>query len=114
MLNAFGVSYPKEDSDKVDTLRYSVQKLFNQAVCIYQFLFRVPYFHLACKLSVKVSVDIQQVLFLLNGNIVFSLKAYQLLHCLHKALNRTSSMIESTAAASGNLTIQGVHQVFSI
>ena len=34
MLNRYGVQYNREESEKVDTLRYSVQKLFSQAVSI--------------------------------------------------------------------------------
>lgn len=32
MLNRYGVQYNREESDKVDSLRYSVQKLFSQSV----------------------------------------------------------------------------------
>lgn len=32
MLNDFGVTIPKEENDKVDTLRYSFQKLMAMAV----------------------------------------------------------------------------------
>lgn len=35
MLYAFGVSVPKEETDKVDTLRYSFEKLLLQAVSIF-------------------------------------------------------------------------------
>eukprot|EP00112_Aurelia_sp_Birch-Aquarium-sp1_P005844 Seg1660.5 transcript_id=Seg1660.5/GoldUCD/mRNA.D3Y31 product="Dynein heavy chain 8 axonemal" protein_id=Seg1660.5/GoldUCD/D3Y31 len=33
LLNSIGIPYPKEESDKCDSLRYSVQKLLRQAVC---------------------------------------------------------------------------------
>jgi len=32
MLNRYGVQYNREESEKVDSLRYSVQKLFSQSV----------------------------------------------------------------------------------
>lgn len=35
MLNDFGVTIPKEETDKVDTLRYSFQKLMGMAVSTY-------------------------------------------------------------------------------
>ena len=39
MLNRYGVQYNREESEKVDSLRYSVQKLFSQSVRSFFFKF---------------------------------------------------------------------------
>lgn len=41
MLNKFGVQYNKEESEKVDALRYSVEKLFGQASTVQSHLVKI-------------------------------------------------------------------------